>query len=141
MQNCHGSYAQGKQYNIFNIAPKSIAGRLREDVECFLWSKTTEYQAVQPYPWLEPFKGLLRTKDTPSWGQPEKGMLRTVCAHGVWPLARLQQAGYDTDGLCLCGELDTLAHRLYQCPITHSYRMQYGRSAQLIEAREEQPHF
>ena len=104
------------------------------------WEKAPQYSNIQPYPWIEPIVSLLNSSNKTYWGPMEKGMLRKVCAHGIWSGARLKEAGYITDGLCLCGEPDTLAHRLYSCPITHGYRIQYNMAPELNQARLEQPH-
>lgn len=130
----------GREIDILTSAPKSVALLIRQDVERVRWEKAPQYSSIQPYPWIEPIVSLLNAKNKTDWGPVEKGMLRSVCAHGIWPAARLKEAGYQTDGLCLCGEPDTLGHRLYSCPITHGYRIQYNLAAELSQARLEQPH-
>jgi len=47
--------------------------------------------------------------------------------------------GYSTDGLCICGDIDTIAHRAYECPVTRVFRETYGLSKALGEARRQQP--
>lgn len=122
---------QGAQLLNGGILNKKTRGSFRK--------KTSQHQGIQPHPWMAPIVDLLKAKDKPGWGPDEKGMLRTVAAQGIWPAARLKEAGYLTDGKRSCGEVDTLSHRLYACPITQTYRLQYQCTQQFTDARAEQP--
>ena len=44
-----------------------------------------------------------------------KFLIRSCGCNGVWTNGRARLAGYFSDGLCLCGKVDTLHHRLYDC--------------------------
>ena len=57
---------------------------------------------------------------------------------GVWDKPRLQEAGYvvDDHGCELCGERDSLEHRLWTCAGTESLRNKYLTDKQLQWLKE-----
>eukprot|EP00959_Pyramimonas_sp_CCMP1952_P306080 6405381-Pyramimonas_sp.AAC.1 len=47
----------------------------------------------------------------------QKFCINSCAVAGVWTKARAKAEGYITDGKCACGAVDTLAHRLADCPL------------------------
>ena len=70
---------------------------------------------------------MLRVSDSPHWGKQHKeDLFRCIAADGIWPREHLRLAGYATDGLCKCGEMDTLIHRFYKCPFIRTFKEHWG---------------
>jgi len=131
--------SQGNEYNTDLFAPKSIEKFLHAAIQRHLLEQSGQFKQVGHSPWLEPIVTLLNAKDSPQWGPRHKAMLRTLASHGVWTKKRLKDMGYSTNGLCTCGEIDTIAHRAFECPITQAFRDTYGLSSDLVAARQQQP--
>ena len=54
---------------------------------------------------------------------------------------RLHLAGYNTDGLCICGEKHTLYHILWHCPLTRVFRETYGLDQDVFDLLASRPDF
>ena len=66
-------------------------------------------------------------------------MLKCLAANGFWIKARLRECGYDTNGLCGCGQDVTLFHLLWACRCTASLREQWAFSDYILRMVEESP--
>ncbi len=125
-------------------APRTVGTFLEADIQLVLWSDVSQhregYGLLRGRPWLEPVRQLLNCKPKSNWGKKEQSMLRCICADGLWPEWRLKCAGYQCDGLCVCGMPQTSKHIPWECPITLPYREQYGLSQQVGEHVQANPH-
>ena len=122
----------GHCHDIDKVRSKSIASNIRRDTRIGLWKKLgnrdSSYASLEGRPWLEPIQRLLNKKDTHDWHGAHKGMLKAIVSSGLWPAQRLHDAGYITDGLCTCGAPQTVKHILFSCPLTRSFRTDWGLS-------------
>ena len=121
----------GTIIDVLTAAPRQVGHLIEADIERKLWlrmsSARTVHNGIDGAPWLAPLRALLAAKPSPAWGVAEKSMLRCIAANGFWPLERLRQCGYETDGLCpLCREPQTLFHLLWRCQLTAAQRQQWG---------------
>ena len=112
------------------LCPKSVGDLMDEATEAWLWRLEAKInpnlKGISGGVQMEPIWDLVNRKSAPEWGWLEKGMLRSALANGIWPQNRLFKAGLVENGECLiCGELGTLFHRIWKCPIHENYRRQY----------------
>ena len=126
----------GLSISIDSLCPRAVKTLAHEAVDRMNWKVAVRNRPflapIGGRPLLEPIKAMINKSPGQDWGRQHMGMVTTVAAMGIWPMDRLKEAGYHTQGLCACGCPQTVWHLVWDCPLTRPFRVQYDLDQNLV---------
>ena len=137
---------EGVVLSLDNVCPKTVLKLGQYAVEdwllCEMVRKRDYLRGFGPaaVPWIYPLARLVKKRPTPGWTQRHQAMLRTVVADGLWPAARLHDAGLiPTNECAVCGAEGTSHHRAWCCSGRDTFRAEYVLPEGYLPAAKAQP--
>ena len=111
----------GRVVNVYEVSPSETKWEATRDAELSLWREWGVGKVDPPSePFLTPVKSVIRS--LPNF---EAGCLRNLVSNGLWPAARLHEAGLVASPLCTaCGLPADSTHELWRCDADKWFRDQ-----------------